>query len=79
MSEHEYAPCPQCSSSKATKVGFTWWGGLVGPRLLTHVKCQDCGTTYNGKTGRSNTGAIIVYTLVLLAILTALGALGYQV
>ncbi len=65
---HEYAACPTCSSTRATKVGFTWWGGVLGPALLTHVKCPNCGTKYNGKTGASNTGAIIVYSVVLGAI-----------
>ena len=64
----EYAPCPKCSSTKAKKVGFTWWGGLVGPSLLTHVECDECGTKYNGKTGRSNLLAIIVYQFVGLVI-----------
>jgi hypothetical protein len=61
----DYKPCPNCSSARAKKVGFTWWGGILGPSLLTHVKCADCGTAYNGKTGASNTGAIIAYTVVV--------------
>jgi transposase-like protein len=60
-----YKPCPKCSSSRVKKVGFTWWGGVLGPNLLTHVKCEDCGSAYNGKTGESNTGAIITYNIVL--------------
>jgi hypothetical protein len=60
----EYMPCPSCSSPRAKKVGFTWWGGVLGPNMLTHVKCQDCGTAYNGKTGRSNAGAIAMYCIV---------------
>jgi hypothetical protein len=60
----EYAPCPNCSGTRARQVSFTWWGGLLGPSLLTHVKCEDCGTAYNGKTGRSNTPGIIVYSVV---------------
>ncbi len=68
----DYAPCPKCSSPRAKKVGFTWWGGVLGPSLLTHVKCQDCGTTYNGKTGQSNSAAIIVYSIVVGVIAIAL-------
>jgi uncharacterized Zn finger protein len=64
----EYAPCPKCSDSQALKVSMTWWGGALGPYLLTHVKCQKCGTTYNGKTGQSNTTAIVIYSVVLAAI-----------
>jgi hypothetical protein len=68
----DYAPCPNCSTVGAKKVGFTWWGGALGPALLTHVKCPHCGTTYNGKTGRSNTTAIIVYSVIVGVIALAL-------
>jgi uncharacterized protein (DUF983 family) len=47
---------------------MTWWGGALGPYLLTHVKCPECGMTYNGKTGQSNTTAIIIYSVVVGAI-----------
>lgn len=59
-----YAPCPNCNSAAAEKLKFTWWGGVLGPKLLTHVKCQACGKKYNGKTGRDNTVNIIIYGLV---------------
>ena len=74
----EYAECPKCGEANAKLVSFTWWGGLIGPKLLTHVKCEDCGATYNGKTGKSNTQAIVIYTVVgvILAAL-ALVALNY--
>jgi transposase-like protein len=68
----EFAPCPKCSSTRAHKMSFTWWGGLLGPSLFTHVKCQKCGTTYNGKTGKSNTVAITIYVLISLIIVIAL-------
>lgn len=61
----EYAPCPKCSSTSATPVNYTWWGGLLGPKLLTHVKCDACGNAYNGKTGESNTRGIVIYSIVL--------------
>ena len=57
----QYAPCPSCSNTYANKVGFTWWGGALGPALFTHVKCYRCGNAYNGKTGRSNNTAIAIY------------------
>ncbi|MBI1372935.1 MAG: hypothetical protein GC159_09265 [Phycisphaera sp.] len=73
MAESEYAACPSCSERKATKVSFTWWGGVIGPSLFTHVKCGGCGTCYNGKTGKSNATAIVVYTIVVLAVFGTLG------
>jgi phage FluMu protein Com len=57
-----YADCPNCNSpGNAQRVAFTWWGGLVGPAILTHVRCNDCGTCYNGRTGKSNNVAIAIY------------------
>jgi hypothetical protein len=64
----EFAPCPRCSSTRVKPVTFTWWGGLLGPKLLSHVQCEDCRTAYNGKTGASNTTGIVIYTVVGLAI-----------
>lgn len=61
-----YAPCPNCGQSNAKQVNFTWWGGALGPRLFTHVKCQNCNTEYNGKTGKSNQQSIIIYFLTTL-------------
>jgi transposase-like protein len=60
----QYAPCPQCKSQEAQEITFTWWGGIVGPKMFNHVKCSKCGTTYNGKTGNSNQQAIIIYVTV---------------
>jgi transposase-like protein len=64
----QYAPCPNCGQSNAKKVGFTWWGGALGPNMITHVKCQNCGTEYNGKTGKSNQTNILIYFLVTFVI-----------
>lgn len=66
-----FAPCPQCGSRNASKVNYTWWGGFIGPRLLSHVQCTSCGTAYNGKSGKSNTTAIIGYYAVILGITLA--------
>lgn len=60
-----FAPCPKCRSAGAERVKFTWWGGLLGPKILTHVKCLQCGFAYNGKTGRENTTGIVLYSLVV--------------
>lgn len=64
----DYVSCPKCGGSDIKKVGFTWWGGALGPRLLNHVKCNACSTTYNGKTGQSNTTGIVTYTIVVFII-----------
>ena len=54
-----FASCPQCKDTNAQLVKFTWWGGVLGPKLLSHVKCQSCGKKYNGKTGGNTTNIII--------------------
>lgn len=61
----QYAACPQCGQSNAKPVNYTWWGGAIGPKMMSHVKCQNCNTQYNGKTGKSNTQSIIIYNLVV--------------
>ena len=70
---NSYAPCPKCQNTTATPVRFTWWGGLIGPKMLTHVKCGKCGFGYNGKTGRDNTAGIIIYTIVLFILFGVIG------
>jgi len=57
----QYAACPNCGQTNATKMKFTWWGGALGPAMFTHVKCNNCKTEYNGKSGRSNQTNIIIY------------------
>lgn len=64
--------CPKCSSKNLSKVKYTWWGGVLGPKLLHHTKCGSCGYTFNSKTGKSNTAGIIIYSLVLFVIAFAL-------
>ncbi|MBK9152760.1 MAG: hypothetical protein IPM25_00750 [Chloracidobacterium sp.] len=68
----EYAACPHCGQSNAEKVRFTWWGGVLGPKILNHVKCQGCGKAYNGKTGRENTTGIVIYSAIVAVIILGL-------
>jgi transcription elongation factor Elf1 len=65
---NQFANCPKCQQNNAQQLSFTWWGGVIGPKLLTHVKCQNCGAKYNGKTGNSNTMAIAIYSVVVLVV-----------
>ncbi|MCA9684112.1 MAG: hypothetical protein KC457_18070 [Myxococcales bacterium] len=74
MPEHPegWVPCPQCGSTHLEMPSFTWWGGAVGQKLLTHVKCQSCGLGFNGKTGKSNTPAIVIYQVVAFVVVIGL-------
>jgi len=68
--------CPSCEHRLYTKVGFTVWGGFIGPRLLNHVKCNQCATTYNRRTGKSNLVPIIIYGVVVaLIVFVAISAI----
>jgi len=64
--------CPECGGTDYRKLGFTWWGGALGPRMLNHVKCNGCGATFNSKTGLSNTTGIIIYSVVVFVVALAL-------
>ena len=59
-----YLPCPKCGGA-AEKLKFTWWGGVLGPKILSHVKCSRCAFKYNGKNGGDNTTGIVIYSVVV--------------
>lgn len=76
----EWVACPRCGSGYVSRPTFTWWGGLVGPRIIKEVKCNGCGHRYNGRTGGPNTLAIALYlTVVLTLIFGMLVALGIAI
>lgn len=60
--------CPKCDSKTVSKVKYTWWGGVLGPKLLHHTKCATCSYTFNSKTGKSNTTGIVLYSVVLFVV-----------
>ena len=63
--------CPKCGSGLITTVKYTWWGGFIGHKMLHHTKCESCGYRFNSKTRKSNTNAIIIYSVVVFAIFFA--------
>lgn len=65
------AACPKCGARAASKVGFTWWGGALGPRLFHVVRCTACRAQYNGRTGGKLTTTIVVYQLVAVVVFGA--------
>jgi hypothetical protein len=73
-----YAPCPRCQNRQASPVTFSWWGGVLGPKLLTHVKCEACSAKYNGKTGRWNTAGITLYLIAGFVFAFVVGAALYS-
>jgi hypothetical protein len=76
MTDHlnEISPdtgCPKCGSLFTTPVKYTWWGGLLGPKLLHHTKCAECKYRFNSKTRQPNTTGIIIYSVITFVILFA--------
>lgn len=70
----DHCPCPFCRAQLASKVRFTPWGGVIGPKLLNLVKCNDCGKQYNGKSGTAVDKAVRAYSLCSLLLLTVMVA-----
>ncbi len=64
--------CPKCGSPFTKRVKYTWWGGLIGPQLLHHTKCDECKYLFNSKTRRSNTNGIIIYSVVIFVVVFAI-------
>jgi hypothetical protein len=71
--EEEYRKwkkCPTCGKQAAKRVLWTFWGSFYFTALFKHVRCEECGTKYNGKTGRSNmTPAVMCVSIALVLIL----------
>ena len=63
-----YAACPNCHEVDGKRMYWTWWGGMIGPLFICHVKCGSCGTQYNGRSGKSNKTAIIIWLVSSLAV-----------
>jgi hypothetical protein len=58
--------CPHCQNEvEPSPVKFTWWGGVLGPKMFSHVACPQCRGRFNGKTGKSNNTAITIYVIVI--------------
>lgn len=74
----DFQPCPRCGSHDAQRVTWTPWGSFYGPALFNHVRCQQCGYGYNGRTGGSNLiPALFFVTIPATLIVLILAALGY--
>ncbi len=70
--------CPQCGSMDVHAVKYTWWGGLLGPKMFHHTKCEECKYTFNSKTRKSNKQPILLYLVVSFLVFFMLGYLFYK-
>lgn len=72
-----YKQCPTCGQGGVggvTVVQQVWWGGWLGPRIFSLVKCKNCGTVYNIKKGHnakrySDIAIVLTIVSVILFIL----------
>jgi hypothetical protein len=56
--------CPKCGSQATKAMKYTWWGGVLGPRMFNLAKCSQCKCQFNSKTGKDALTAIILYNVV---------------
>lgn len=74
----KYEPCPNCGAEDPKRVKWTFWGSFYFTALFSHVRCQECGTAYNGRSGRSNiVPAIVCVGVMLIGILALLGFIAW--
>lgn len=66
------APCFCCGGTR----GVPEKRALVLPAVSSHVRCVDCGRTFNAATGASNGPVFLAYALCLV-LGAALGVVGY--
>lgn len=65
--------CPRCASPHVERPNFTWWGGIVGPRIMGILKCKYCSYEFVGKTGKEATQAKRIYLFGAILVFSALG------
>lgn len=58
------ARCLGCGGGPLSVPSFTWWGGLVGQRLLGIEKCESCGQWWVKGTAKPGTSRIVIYAVV---------------
>ena len=73
MNPNESKPCPYCNALTPQKLGFTWWGGMIGAPMLGIWRCGNCHKSYRPTSGQPATLAISMYLTVSVIIGLALG------
>jgi uncharacterized protein (DUF983 family) len=77
----QWADCPNCGHDEATRVHWTFWGGMIGPAIINTVRCGMCGTNYNGNHGDYNHARIAIYMVVsiVLGLMIAGAFIAFQI
>ncbi|MBS1720976.1 MAG: hypothetical protein JST35_11065 [Armatimonadetes bacterium] len=64
--------CPSCQSPNVTAVKYTWWGGVIGPKMLNLHKCNNCKMNFNAKTRQNANTGILLYTVISTVVVVAI-------
>lgn len=64
--------CPFCESEHVKRVNYTFWGGVIGPRIFNLHRCEDCNAQYNAKTGQRLAPMKIALYLAGVVVITVL-------
>jgi transcription elongation factor Elf1 len=56
--------CPRCGCPYIDEVRYTWWGGVLGPSMMSLMNCRNCKLKFNAKTMRDASTAITVYAVI---------------
>ena len=66
-------PCPGCGSGPIEEPSFTWWGGLVGHKILNVEQCRACKKWWVKSTGQPGDTRVTVYmvTGIVLGVVIA--------
>jgi hypothetical protein len=57
-------PCPGCGSGPIEEPSFTWWGGLVGHKLLSVEQCRACRKWWVKGSNQSGDTRVMIYFVV---------------
>ena len=63
--------CRGCGGGPLEEPGFTWWGGLVGHKILGVEQCKRCNKWWVKSTGQPGDTRVAVYMItgIVLGIL----------
>ena len=65
--------CPGCGGGPLHEPSFTWWGGLVGHKLLGVEQCKQCKKWWTKSTGQSGDARVAAYLVIGLLLGFAIG------
>src|SRR5947207_9340852 len=55
--------CPGCGGGPLAEPSFTWWGGLVGHKILGVERCESCRKWWVKKTGAPGGTRVLIYSV----------------